>query len=105
MAKSAYIGVDGIARKVKKMYVGVDGKARKVKKGYVGVGGAARPFFLSGGETLVYYGKATSLSRTGYNYASANVGNYVLFAGSGLYPIRLTRHSPRTKQSRRLKRL
>lgn len=31
-----YCGVDGIARKVKKMYVGVDGKARKVKRVYCG---------------------------------------------------------------------
>ena len=31
-----YIGVDGIARKVKGAYIGVDGVARKIKKGYIG---------------------------------------------------------------------
>ena len=33
MAKGAYVGVDGVARKVKKIYTGVDNVARKVKKG------------------------------------------------------------------------
>lgn len=42
MAKGAYIGVDGKARKIKKAYIGVDGKARKIKKVYVGVNGKAR---------------------------------------------------------------
>lgn len=36
MAKSAYLGVSGKARKVMKMYIGIDGKARKVKKVYIG---------------------------------------------------------------------
>lgn len=45
MALGMYIGVDGIARKVKKMYVGVDNVAREVKKGYIGVSSVARPFF------------------------------------------------------------
>lgn len=48
MAKASYIGVDGIARKIKKMYVGVDGVARKVKKAYIGVAGVARLFYSSG---------------------------------------------------------
>lgn len=39
---SGYIGVDGVARKIKKVYVGVDGVAREVKKMYVGVNGIAR---------------------------------------------------------------
>lgn len=47
MSKAAYIGVGGVARKVKKMYVGVDGVARKVKKGYVGVNGVAQQFFAA----------------------------------------------------------
>ena len=66
MAKKAYIGVDGVARKVKKMYVGVDGAARKIKKGYIGVGGVARPFW-TGGE-LAYYGKITPPTST-YSYS------------------------------------
>ena len=31
MAKKMYLGVDGIARKIKKGYIGVSGKARKIK--------------------------------------------------------------------------
>ena len=42
MAKGIYVGVNGIARKVKAQYVGVSGVARKVTKGYVGIGGVAR---------------------------------------------------------------
>ena len=48
MAKGAYIGIAGKARKTKKMYIGVGGKARKVKKAYIGIGGKARLFFSSG---------------------------------------------------------
>lgn len=48
MAKGAYIGIAGKARKIKKMYIGVGGKARKVKKAYIGIGGKARLFFSSG---------------------------------------------------------
>lgn len=42
MSKATYIGVDDVARKVKKMYVGVDGVARKVRKAYIGVDGVAQ---------------------------------------------------------------
>ena len=45
MKHGAYIGVSGVARKVKKIYVGVNGTARKVKKAYIGVDGVARLFF------------------------------------------------------------
>ena len=48
MAKGAYIGVAGKARKVKKMYIGVNNVARKVKKGYIGINGVARQCFLGG---------------------------------------------------------
>lgn len=84
MAKRIYVGVGGIARKVKKAYIGVEGLARKVKKAYIGVGGVARPVF-SGGE-LVYYGssedgavEALSVPRSGLS--SVKVGNRALFAG------------------------
>nr|DAU26584.1 MAG TPA: hypothetical protein [Caudoviricetes sp.] len=33
MAKGVYVGVDGVARRVKTMYVGVNGVARKIKTG------------------------------------------------------------------------
>lgn len=45
MAKKMYIGVNGVARKVKTPYIGVDSKARKVKAGYIGVNGVARKFY------------------------------------------------------------
>ena len=79
MAKGAYVGVDGVARKIKKGYVGVEGVARKIKKAYIGVGGVARPFW-SGGE-LAYWGTATNLSVGRMDLAGASVGNYALFAG------------------------
>lgn len=51
MAKGIYVGVNDIARKVKKIYVGIDGVARKVKKAYIGVNGIAQEFYSA--ETLV----------------------------------------------------
>lgn len=51
MAKGAFIGVDGVARKLSKKYIGVDGVARKISKGYMGVGGVARQFW-PGGEPV-----------------------------------------------------
>ena len=79
MAKGAYVGVDGVAHKVKKIYTGVDNVARKVKKGYVGVGGVARPFFSSDG--LEYYGAITPLSLVKESLAATTVGDYAIFAG------------------------
>ena len=85
MSKGAFVGVDGIARKIKSGYIGVDNVARKIKKAYVGVGGVARPCW-SGGE-LTYYGTTTGLTPYTSNYASRydlaseSVGNHVIFAG------------------------
>ena len=79
MAKKAYIGVGGVARKVKKGYLGVDGTARKVKKAYIGIGGVARPCW-SGGE-LAYYGAITALSMGRCGLAATTVGDYALFGG------------------------
>lgn len=78
MAKKAYIGVDGVARKIKKGYIGIDGIARKIKKAYIGVGGVARPCWSSG---LEYYGRVTPLSVGVINPAATNTTNYGLFAG------------------------
>jgi len=47
MSKGAYIGVGGVARKIKNIYIGVDGVARKVKKAWIGVNGVARLFYSS----------------------------------------------------------
>lgn len=58
MAKS-YIGVDGVAKTVKKEYIGVDGVARKVLKAYQGVDGVAKLVYSSAPTpkqyTLTYY--------------------------------------------------
>lgn len=79
MAKGVYIGVGGVAKKVKKIYFGVGGVARKVKKAYIGVGGVARCFW-SGGE-VAYYGNAPDMT-TGREWsATASIGNYALIAG------------------------
>lgn len=79
MSKGVYVGVNGIAQKVKKMYVGVGDVARKIKKGYIGIGGVARPFF--GGGEPAYYGAVTSLHMSKYYLAAGSVGDYALFAG------------------------
>lgn len=55
---NTYIGIDGIARKIKNMYVGVDGVARKVKNTYIGVDGTAKIGYQSGSPGDIYnYGK------------------------------------------------
>ena len=74
--KACYVGVDGKARKVKKIYTGVDNKARKVKKAYVGVGGKARPFF-SAEQALSYYGTVSPLSQAKNNLAATTMGYLV----------------------------
>lgn len=84
MAKGAYIGVNNVARKIKKGYIGVGGVARKIKKAYIGVGGVARPFW-SGGE-FVYYGSVSSLSeaKSSCDNAGTTIGNYAIIAGGQL---------------------
>ena len=79
MAKKTYIGVDGVARKIKKGFIGIDDFARKIKKAYIGIGGVARPFW-SGGE-LSYYGNITELSVSRSSLAATTVGDYALFGG------------------------
>lgn len=78
MAKKAYIGIDGIARKIKKGYIGVDGVARKIKKAYIGVGGVARPCWSGGG--IDYYGAITPLSVGVAGLAGASIPGFALFA-------------------------
>ena len=81
MAKSMYVGVDNLARKIKKAYVGIDGVARKIKKAYVGVNGIARSIMST--DLLEYYGEIE-----GFNYmfclghsAYGTIGNYLLCVG------------------------
>lgn len=45
MAANQYMGVGGVARKVKGQNFGIAGVARKVTNGYVGIGGVARKFY------------------------------------------------------------
>lgn len=81
MSKSAYVGIEGLARKVKKIFVGVDGVARKVKKGYVGLNGVAKQFFSSG--TLVTHPTValTADSSNGYvaSASSTNSSSYAAY--------------------------
>ena len=55
MAKGAYIGTSGTAKKIKKIYVGTAGTAHKVKKAYIGVGGVAKLWFTSGAASRFIY--------------------------------------------------
>lgn len=82
MAKKAYIGIDGVARKAKKIYLGINNKARKVKKGYIGIGGVARPFWPSL-EGVEYYGQITPLSKARYHFNAKTTpdGEHILFGG------------------------
>lgn len=77
---SVYIGVDGTARKAKKMYVGVSDVARKVKKAYVGVNGVARLFFAAE-KKVVYHGTGPDLSIARSYACGASNGQYALIAG------------------------
>lgn len=64
MAKAGYVGINGVARKLKKMYVGINGVARKLKKLYVGINGVARLWWS--GESK-YFGNriwAGNMNRT-----------------------------------------
>lgn len=66
MAK-AYIGVDGVARKIKKSYIGVDGIARKIKKVYIGdENGVAKEYYSSGKKLSEYtVGSSVYLNENG----------------------------------------
>lgn len=80
MAKGAYIGVSGAARKIKKGYIGVDGAARKIKKAYLGIGGVARLCYSSAGA-LSYYGKAADANSATYSGHGASNSKYAVFGG------------------------
>lgn len=69
MTKSMYVGVSGVARKVKEFYVGVSGVARKVKKAYVGVNGVAREFYS--GDFWIPSGISSSSVIAAYQFKGA----------------------------------
>lgn len=80
MGKGAYIGVEGVARKVKKIYVGIDGVARRIKKAYIGIGGVARPCFV--GSDLDYYGTTEKpLNGARHGLVATTIANHALFSG------------------------
>ena len=83
MAKGCYVGVDNVARKVKKGYVGVDSTARRIKKAYIGIGGVARPCWSGG--VPEYYGTITPLSVVRTKTAATTNGDYAIIAGGGAY--------------------
>lgn len=88
MAKKMYLGVDGIARKVKKGYLGVDGVARKIKKAYIGIEGIARLAWSGGGFS--YFGETTGILYTDskgapYDMTAASNEEYLIM-GTGYKP-------------------
>lgn len=75
-----YIGVDGVARKVKGGYIGVDGVARKIKKGYIGdENGVARLCWTSFDGDPVFanntWEKIVEACQTGNVPSTWNVGD------------------------------
>lgn len=80
MSKGAYIGIDGVARKIKKGFVGVDGVARKIRRAYIGIGGVARPCW-SGGE-LTYYGTISGFPSNTAPQQSTTLNGYGFVSGS-----------------------
>ena len=76
MGKNLLVGVNGTARKAKKIYLGIDGKARKVKKIYLGVEGKARLVY-SESEPI------TGIVLTSYNQVSD--GSYKMYDGFKCY--------------------
>lgn len=80
MAKAVYIGVGGVARRVKNRYVGVSGVARFVRKGYIGVGGVARHFLYDFGTM------STLLSSHSVDTA---VSSYSMTPGYGTLTLKL----------------
>jgi hypothetical protein len=59
---TAYVGIDGKARKIGAAYIGVDGVARKVVKAYVGVNGKAQLWWSAAKPFTVTITKATPSS-------------------------------------------
>lgn len=79
MAKAAYIGIEGLARKVKAGYLGQEDICRKIKAAYVGIGGVARPCWAEGGP--VYFGTVTPLPQAVQGLAGTVLGSHAIFAG------------------------
>ena len=82
MAKKAYIGVDGTARKMQKCYLGIDEVARAIKKAYIGVGGVARPCWSL--APIEHYGINAFQQSPRADHVAVTLGGYALFAGDAI---------------------
>ena len=80
MAKGAYVGINGVAHKIKGGYVGVSDTAQKIKKAYVGIGGVARPCWGGEGKPE-YYGVVSKLTYSRNSPGGGFVGDYCVIAG------------------------
>jgi hypothetical protein len=61
------------------MYIGVNGIARRVRKGYIGVNGIARLFYATPG--LYRAGSVVALSPVRDGSTAGSIGNYAVFSG------------------------
>lgn len=46
MAKGSYIGINNVARQIKRSYIGINNVAREIRGGYVGIDNVAREIFI-----------------------------------------------------------
>lgn len=74
-----YVGVNGVARKAKKLYVGVNDVARKIKRAYIGVDGVAKLFFTA--DPALFSGVGPQMNASHFNHGLAKAGNYIVCAG------------------------
>ena len=80
MAANQFVGVAGVARKVKGQYVGVNGVARKVKNGFVGVNGVARRGY-AGAEPVTVRGNNVKPDDSGDVYYGQTVPEWSQVTG------------------------
>lgn len=87
MAKGAFVGVDGRARKIKKIYVGITEKARSVSKAYVGINGKARLFYLKNVPSSLELVKSIARGKKNQIYGQGGASNlqYAIFSGGTVY--------------------
>ncbi len=79
-----YIGVNGVARKVKKDYIGVGGVARKVKSGYIGVDGVARKFFSGFDPANIRFTYTGAYQDRGVEQMEDGIFRVIQFTGNGI---------------------
>ena len=56
----AYIGINGVARRICGMWIGIDGVAREITNAYIGIDGYARQFYKSTSEPYAIVGDGSS---------------------------------------------